>query len=222
MEIGTAFCRWRSTEQGSASSAPLKDFAAKISLGGSGGIRKRERVWLARCVTLARPVVEGKEVSPDKGQKKLHFRGSRQGKHTPAMLLKRRRGKQGPRPKLALLRETFWDFWFVDIRRSIKGRLPRKVMLMKARAVASQLTREMAMRKSFVAVPSIDRIWLERWQRDYGVVLRQPNRRYKCSREVLLLRIVTCGSMSSGCARWLCRCLAKILTFMASTRSPYT
>ena len=67
----------------------------------------------------------------------------------------------------------------MDVRSSVKGRLPRKILLMMARAVMSQLTWEMAKSKSFVAVPAIDRIWLERWHRDYGVVLRQPTRRYK-------------------------------------------
>ena len=76
LSVGTAFLRWRSTEEGGASSAPLKDFAAKISLGESGGIPKHERVWLARCVTLARPVVKGKEVSPDDSGKKLVFAGA--------------------------------------------------------------------------------------------------------------------------------------------------
>ena len=41
----------------------------------------------------------------------------------------------------------------------------------------------------FAPLPEISKMWLLRWKRDKGVVLRKPNCRFKCSREVLLRRL---------------------------------
>ena len=43
----------------------------------------------------------------------------------------------------------------------------------------------------YVELPMIDKQWLRRWKRDYGVSYRRPNQRYKCSRRVLGDRLRT-------------------------------
>ena len=96
----------------------------------------------------------------------------------------------GPSFKCPIVREYLWD-WFVDIRRSIAGRMSPLYVLKKAQEISSEVLREMHRSGQYVEMPMIDKSWLRRWRRDYGVSFRRPNQRYKCSRRVLGDRLRT-------------------------------
>ena len=102
----------------------------------------------------------------------------------PPFFLRRRRGRQGPRHKCGALREELWD-WFVDIRGSVSGRIPPSFVMTVARNMATEIVAQMRRKGTFVPLPVIDRRWLNRWQRDYGVCFRKPNKRFKCSWKTL-------------------------------------
>ena len=107
---------------------------------------------------------------------------------TPDRFLTRSRGLQGAPFKAAVIREYLWD-WFVDFRQSIKTTLSPTFVLSRARYFANIVLAEQSKNRDFTPLPSLDKYWLLRWKRDYGVVFRRPNARYKCSKPVLLSRL---------------------------------
>ena len=87
-----------------------------------------------------------------------------------------------------MIRELLWD-WFVDIRRSLATSISPKFVLLKAREIAGKVLVASRAERIFCEIPSLDKHWLLRWKRDYGVVFRKPNCRHKCSKAVLLKRL---------------------------------
>lgn len=98
------------------------------------------------------------------------------------------RSLQG-RPEKGLAVSQALFAWFVDIRGSIAGRMPIKVMLAKARMLLVDYVARMLSIGSVPVIPSLTHCWLYRWKKRYGVSFRKPNRRYKLSRRGLLLRL---------------------------------
>ena len=77
--------------------------------------------------------------------------------------------------------------WFVDIRESLKGRLPRKLFQLKARSVYEDWLKTHK-------VPIKDQLqfgnqWIVDWMKEYGVSLAKPNKRYSIKAEDLKIRI---------------------------------
>ena len=151
-----------------------------------GRCRKNDRQWLRAAVKLVgRMDSEGALcVVPS-------LRGMRpptKDARTPRGLQKRLKTTQGAPYKCPELREMLWD-WFVDIRFSVKSTLSPKAVLMKARELAKVILQEQ--RKLNVIRPLPDLVgegargWLLRFKRDFGIVFRRPNLRYKCSRMML-------------------------------------
>ena len=81
-----------------------------------------------------------------------------------------------------------WD-WFVDVRASIASRITPKILTCKAKELAEHILRAQRLTGCYAPLPAIDRMWLLRWKRDKGVVLRKPNARFKCGKEVLCKRL---------------------------------
>ena len=100
----------------------------------------------------------------------------------------RRRGGQGPQYKAPLVRERIWE-WFVDFRGTFMTTVSPKYVLKQARFVAEEILREQHKLGFYEPLPVLDRHWLLRWKRDYGVVFRRPNMRFKCGKAVLLQRL---------------------------------
>lgn len=97
-------------------------------------------------------------------------------------------GRQGRPFKAVPLREQLFA-WFTDIRGSIKGRIPTRMMLNMALQLRSQYVAEMLRRGLVAKPPKVNSVWLWRWKKHYEVSFRQPNRRYKVSRAGLLRRL---------------------------------
>ena len=87
-----------------------------------------------------------------------------------------------------MLREALFD-WFCSVRASVAARIPPKLVLMKAKGLATEMLREMRRTGEFLTLPLLDKRWLHRWKKEYGVSLRKPTKRYKVKRTVLRERL---------------------------------
>ena len=152
-----------------------------------GAPPKKDRQWLAGARLLAKSRLEAAaslSVAGDRGgQLPNRFR------RTPEHLLKRMRLRQGRPFKAALVREGLWD-WFCDVRRSVAASLSPRLVLMKAKELATEVLKEKhALGGGIESIPKLDKHWLLRWKRDKGIVFRRPNARYKASLEVMQKRL---------------------------------
>jgi len=95
---------------------------------------------------------------------------------------------QGRPRKAPVLSELVFQ-WFVDIRGSIKGRLPTRTVLCKARQIAIEYFKSSLRMGEVPRLPRIDKMWIWRWKRQHGVSFRKPNRRYKVSMQGLRIRL---------------------------------
>ncbi len=105
-------------------------------------------------------------------------------------LRRRRRGFQGRPKKAPLIRELLYT-WFTSLRRSVTTRIPRRVVENKARALVEDYIGGHARRGLQADVPAISPQWIREWMREYRVSLRQPNRKWKVPRDVLVQRLET-------------------------------
>ena len=181
LAIGRRYEVWLGAN-GKDSKNRLKEFLKQIRVY-DGVPPKKDRVWLASCLKA------WKKQDSTLHTASRHSRGGHRAVHrTPDALLRRARGTQGAPYKCPELRELLWD-WFVDIRRSLATIVTPKLVLAKAKELAHQLLKSMRALGHYSALPKLDRHWLLRWKRDFGVVLRRPNLRFKCSKGVLCARL---------------------------------
>ena len=191
--IAERYEAWRKGD-GRDSRAPYRDFLRTCFAGFEHVVPKKDRVWLRRCITASRITVAEQSLG---GVISVSTCGPRNRRVPTSVarvlraLRQRAAGLQGASYKCPELRELLWD-WFVDVRASVAGMMTPRLVLQKARDIASQLLE--AMRKSghYSALPDLDANgyrWLLRWKRDKGVSLRKPNARYKCSYPLLCARL---------------------------------
>ena len=151
-----------------------------------GSPTKNERVWLRACIVLAKD--EQLEFDSLAARCRGGQRQTIAKDRTPDRFLLRRRGRQGSPYKCPVVREFLFD-WFVDIRASVASNLTPRFVLMKAREMGGHALQHMRKTGVYSPLPSFDREWLRRWKRDYGVVFRRPNMRFKCTKAVLIERL---------------------------------
>ena len=151
---------------------------------------KKERVWLTRCERIAKKLglpganLQGASCSD------LHNSSMRNvaERVRPNQMLLRSRSKGAPY-KCPAIREALWQ-WFVDIRNSLQTLISPKCVLLKAKEIAHHCLTDMKGKKNgFVPIPVMNKAWLWRWRKDYGVSYRRPTARYKCSKEKLQRRL---------------------------------
>ena len=130
-----------------------------------GNVPKKDRSWLKRAVDLSRSQAMARS------HKGLHSFGGRRPVMnrgvTPDRVLVRSRGQQGAPFKTAAIREYLWD-WFVDFRGSVASTISPKFVLARARFLAKLVLQENLKQNSFTDIPTLDKIWLLRWKRDFG------------------------------------------------------
>ena len=73
--------------------------------------------------------------------------------------------------------------WFIDVRTSLKGRLPGRLFVGKAKEIWAQHTGSL---NDF----SCSRNWIKGWCKEFNVSLKKPNKRYKVPHEVRKRRIL--------------------------------
>ena len=78
--------------------------------------------------------------------------------------------------------------WFVDVRESLKGRLPRRLFKLKAQQLyADWLFQNPVLENEKL---KFSNKWIKLWENEeYGVSLKRPNKRYSIKREDLLIRL---------------------------------
>ena len=183
--MGLRYLSWRAGS-GKDSRSQHKDFLLSIREYPDRRPPKKDRVWLRGCQALA----EDEELQLDSLARRCH-EGKRQPNAksgTPDRFLLRRRGRQGAPFKCPVVRELLFD-WFVDMRSSIASNLTPRFVLMKARELAGHALKHMRETGDFSELPVFGRMWLLRWKRDYGVVFRRSNVRFKRSKGVLIERL---------------------------------
>ena len=192
LEEGRRFEEWKKGE-GASSPAQLRDYLRQRWSGFEHTVPKKDRVWLAGC--SAAFLVRSKDAANCGAGVLLPLcrgrKASEAAARRPKALLLRSQGLQGPAFKCPQLRDLLWD-WFVDMRASVATVLLPKIVLAKAREIASQLLRGMRLTGCYSPLPDLNAggsQWLLRWKRDKGVVMRKPNARYKVSYAVLTQRL---------------------------------
>ena len=218
--IGLDYQRWVSASATSVST--LSEVSASIASGASRlrlseyasrkwnhgkVVPKKVKVWLARCIKLV----------PTMGPTQT-LRGKSKGS-VPYAYIIRRAGLQGRPMKAPMLGEFLWD-WFVDIKTAVCARIHPRLMLYKARSVASAMLRKMRKTNQFVELPVLDKHWLRRWKQRYHVSLRKPNRRYKCSRAKLLTRLRAMWIFNFRVRALSLACLSRDMTIVGFDQKP--
>ena len=77
--------------------------------------------------------------------------------------------------------------WFIDIRQNLKGRLPRKFLILKAQELYQEWLKQNPVEESKTIQFSTR--WVHSWMEDFGVSLRRSNKRYTISFEDRVQRL---------------------------------
>ena len=149
----------------------------------TGVVPKKQKMWLTRCIKAALQVSTGSQ--PWKVGASLRLSKRRL---VPRSLRARGYGRQGAPALAPMLRETVFD-WFLSVRASVAARIPPKLVLMKAKCIATELLSEMRRTQCFIRLPVLTKRWLRGWKQEYGVSLRKPTKRFKVKRDVLRGRL---------------------------------
>ena len=73
--------------------------------------------------------------------------------------------------------------WFVDVRESLKGRLSRTMLKLKANELYDEWVRENP-------TPEYERLkFRNQWEEEYDISLRKPDKRYSIKKEDLIKRL---------------------------------
>ena len=200
------------------SQAWLRDFAvAHFGVPAGGVVSKSTRVFIKRCVQLAESghVVGAVRIGRSRSAKKTV--GTMK---TKACLRRRNHGTQGRPQLLPELRVALFQ-WFIDIRSSVCGRLMGRAVLAQAERLLEEIADAYAQHgRPPPAAPVLDKCWLWRWCREFGVNLRKPNLKYKVSRAkckrrtrrvtincfIARLAFTLLYGGSAACARGACNC----------------
>ena len=180
--LGLEFLGWASSEEGMASAssrfATFSKHKWQLQV-----VEKKTRQFVKRCSVLASDVRDNEKVwKASKGNNCAKSIG------VPRSSRLRSLGLQGRPVKASSLREGLWD-WFVSVRSSVAVRIPPKLVILQGKALASAMIKEMERTGAWIDMPKVDKAWLARWKKHYGVSLRKPNAKYKCSKAVLLCRL---------------------------------
>ena len=145
----------------------------------------RSRSYIGRCLRLARAHAGPRRASTytPAGRHTVRFRRRR-----------RQRGTQGRPTKASLVREHLFQ-WFCSIKRSVKTRLPARVVLAHAKSLLEKYVLTCVIEKQKADAPVLSHSWLRDWCLQYGVCLRKPNRRCEVPKHVMQerLRVLWCN-----------------------------
>ena len=80
--------------------------------------------------------------------------------------------------------------WFIDIRGCLKGRLPKKFLVHKAKDLYQEwLTQQSDTIEESKQLQFSNR-WIHDWMEDYSVSLKKPNKRFSISQEDHIERLI--------------------------------
>ena len=78
--------------------------------------------------------------------------------------------------------------WFIDVRTSLKARLPKSLFVLKAKEYYKDWLQQ------YPGTPEEEKLrfsnqWIKGWEHEYGISLRKPNKRYSISKENCIVRV---------------------------------
>ena len=186
--LGRQYLEWRAKNPDSKQATV--DFLQRVFRYSSPkAIPKKDKTWMRRCVELAqREAASGLEHS-----KSYKRTGSVAFLRRPDNTLLRSRPFYGRRWKCEDIKLQLWD-WFVDIRSSVAASISPKFVLAMAKEIAASCLETMKKQRCFMPMPVIDANWLWRFKKEYRIVWRKPNAKYKIAFDKLKERC---------CATWL-------------------
>ena len=110
--------------------------------------------------------------------------------------------------------------WFVDVIHTVRGRISSVAIEQAAKVIREDIRvaqEEIASEGPLALLPTINRMWVWRWRKEYGVAPRTVNLVYKLSRPKLLHRLKTpwCNTIRIG-TLWRCLHKNKPFKFMSA------
>ena len=125
--------------------------------------------------------------------------------HGPRSKGMRAAGKQGPPVKCAWLREALYEWW-CSLRYSVDwgkvagnaqpqwrqrkiARFTRDVIMAKAKQLMSDYVSESMLAGKAAQAVDLRPRWFAAWQKEYGLSMRRPNRKYKAPKWVVAERL---------------------------------
>ena len=94
----------------------------------------------------------------------------------------------GRKAKVPEVRNALFE-WFVDVRGSLKGRLPLKMFKSMAQSLHADWLSEQDEETKAKDDLKFTRPWVKAWCREYNVSLLKPNKRFQISQEDRVIRI---------------------------------
>ena len=152
LEVSEQFDRWRATDAGKASKSHLVDFLVQVH-NEQQPVPKKRRMWLSRTLEYSR--------KHKSGVRRVNLKAANSSQ-VAAKHLVRNRVSQGRPIKCPVLSEMLWD-WFVDIRASVAGCLPPKIVLLQAKVFAEHIKKAGKKRNVPVDMPGyVTYVWKRR------------------------------------------------------------
>ena len=179
----------------------------------------RQRKFVHRCLNL---------FLKTKGQTMLGTnatrntaRGDGQRRHVRDFVRKNVHGASAVhRVKAPLVRTQLFE-WFSVMRHSVKTRIPAKVLEVKAKQITQDYVTASLLNGIKPDPPTINAKWLKRWQMEYAVSLRKPNRKYKVPKKVLEDRLQTFWKNIARLRAAAIKLLGYDLDFINMDQSPF-
>ena len=118
---------------------------------------------------------------------------------------RKRLGCRGRDPVAPIVRQGLYD-WFISVRYSIDwckynsklrscgrqkamGRFPRSLLRQKLKQLQKEYAKECLLQGVSCKLFRPTANWFRRWEKEYGLSMRKPNRKYKCSKALLAQRL---------------------------------
>ena len=92
----------------------------------------------------------------------------------------------GRKTKAPEVREALFS-WFVDVRETLKGRLPQRLFKLKAKQLFGIWLEQNEVEEKDKL--KFSNCWIKGWEREYGISLRKPNKRYSIKKSDLVERL---------------------------------
>ena len=105
----------------------------------SGRVPKKTKVWVRRCIDAAQDIQEEKSFR----KYGVQIRSKANAKVIRRDMRCRQYSLAGRPMKAPMLREALWE-WFVSVRGAVAARIPAKVVLLKAKQIATDMVRKCA------------------------------------------------------------------------------
>ena len=92
----------------------------------------------------------------------------------------------GRKAKTPQVRQALFS-WFVDVRETLKGRLPRRLFKLKANQLYEEWLEQNSVPEN--GKVKFSKCWIKGWENEYGISLRKPNKQFSMKKNDLIERL---------------------------------